>query len=281
MKVNESDIAKYEFLTPEEKKAMDQDGCFVVENALPSDVVAELEAAVDEVYGRQKESGGLDADGRLNLRNCLMHHEAFLQLIDWPKTFPKAMGILNWNIHLLTSHLIVLPSKENPAPGKTPRVGLHRDGGRSYQELPEPHHKMMFKIGYIISDQSDPSTGATALVPGSNRYLGRPSIDPETGNARGMVTMNYKPGTAFFFEQRTFHGPGPNFSGMPRKTVFIGYAFRWVKPMDYVLMPDKLLERCNDVQKQLLGVISEPLSFYLPPEKDVPLKAIVERRASN
>ena len=277
MKANETDVSRYDFLSPAQKKAMDQDGCFVVENALPPEMVAELEKAIDEVYARQKELGGLDADGRLNLRNCVTHHDAFLQLIDWPKTFPKAMGILNWNIHLITSHLLVLPSKARPAPDRINRVGLHRDGGRSFHELPEPHHRMLFKIGYIISDQTDPASGATALVPGSNRYLGSPSIDPSTGGARGMISMNYKPGTAFFFEQRTYHGAGHNYSGKPRKTIFVGYAYRWVKPMDYIVMPEELLDRSNDVQKQLFGVVTEPLSFYLPPEQDVPLKKIVER----
>ena len=304
MKANETDVSRYDFLSPEQKKAMDQDGCFVVENALPPEMVAELEEAIDEVYARQKELGGLDGDGRLNLRNCVTHHDAFLQLIDWPKTFPKAMGILNWNIHLITSHLLVLPSKAKPAPDRVNRVGLHRDGGRSFHELPEPHHRMLFKIGYIISDQTDPASGATALVPGSNRYLGSPAedrldvsllnarvigpilgitdqrSDPRIdfiGGARGMISMNYKPGTAFFFEQRTYHGAGHNYSGKPRKTIFVGYAYRWVKPMDYIVMPEELLDRSNDVQKQLFGVVTEPLSFYLPPEQDVPLKKIVER----
>ena len=42
---------------------------------------------------------------------------------------------------------------------------------------------------------------------------------------------------AFVFEQQTWHGIGHNWSGKPRKTIFVGYAYRWVKPMDYVIMP--------------------------------------------
>jgi ectoine hydroxylase-related dioxygenase (phytanoyl-CoA dioxygenase family) len=274
-----ADVAAYDFLSPEQQRAMDQDGCFVVENALPPDTVAEIDAAIDEVYEREQRAGRLPDGGRLNMRNCVTEHDAFLQLIDWPTTFPKAMGILNWNIHLITSHLLVLPSGE--APEEPLRVGLHRDGGTSAREMAEPHPRILFKIGYVISDQSDPASGATVVVPGSNRYLGTPPTDPETGGARGAIPMNYAPGAAFLFEQRTYHGPGHNYSGKPRKTIFIGYGYRWVKPMDYIAMPDGLIDRSNAVQKQLLGVASDALSFYLPQDEDVPLKAVMAERAAS
>ena len=273
------DTSSYDFMTPEQGRAMEQEGCFVVENALPPTVVAEIDAAIDELYDRDKAAGRLPEEGRLNLRNCVTEHDAFLQLIDWPTTFPKAMGILNWNIHLITSQLLVQPPKDRPE--QPMRVGLHRDGGTSAREMTEPHPKILFKIGYVISDQSDPASGATVLVPGSNRYIGGPSTDPETGGARGAIAMNHKPGTAFFFEQRTYHGPGHNYSGKPRKTVFVGYAYRWVKPMDYIVMPDELVARSNDVQRQLLGVAGDALSFYLPQDEDVPLKAIMAEHAAD
>jgi hypothetical protein len=53
----------------------------------------------------------------------------------------------------------------------------------------------------------------------------------------------------------------------------MGYAYRWIKPMDYIQMPDELVAKCNPVQKQLIGVVSDPLSFYIPQDKDVPLKS--------
>jgi hypothetical protein len=47
--------------------------------------------------------------------------------------------------------------------------------------------------------------------------------------------------------------------------------------MDYVVMPEEMLARCNPIQRQLLGAVSDPLSYYLPQDADVPLKALVER----
>ena len=265
--------------TPKHKEFIENNGYLLIKNALPPDVVAEIDAAVDEVYAKEEAAGHLEAGGKLNLRNCIVHHEAFLQLLDWQKTVPLAYGVLNWNVQMITSHLIVLPSKEEPPDDVKNRIGLHRDGGTSYREMQEPHPRIMLKIAYAISDQSDPASGATVVVPGSNRLTGRPPVDPETGRARGAISMNINAGDAFLFEQRTWHGIGHNWSGLPRKTIFMGYAYRWVKPMDYIAMPDELVAKCNPIQKQLVGVVSDPLSYYLPQDQDVPLRALLDSEA--
>ena len=270
-----NDMAEAVVLSSEQKQFVDNNGYLLIKNALPPDVVAEIDAAVDEVYAKQEEAGNLEANGKLNLRNCITHHEAFLQLLDWHRSFPYACGVLNWNIQMITSHLIVLPSKEEPPDDVKTKIGLHRDGGTSYREMQEPHPRILLKIAYAVSDQSDPASGATVLVPGSNRLTGMPARDPETGWARGAISMNVNAGDAFLFEQRTYHGIGHNWSGLPRKTIFMGYAYRWVKPMDYIMMPDDLVGRCNPIQKQLLGVVDDAMSFYIPQDKDVPLKSVV------
>jgi ectoine hydroxylase len=271
----QNNSTEYVTLSTEQRNFIENNGYLVIPNALPPDVVAEIDAAIDEIYERDAAAGRLEKGGRLNMRNCIAEHDAFLQLLDWHKTAPLAWGVLNWNIQMITSQLIVLPSGDEPPLEVKNRIGLHRDGGTSHREMQEPHPRILLKIAYAISDQTDPASGATVLVPGSNRLTGRPAIDPDTGWARGAISMNIKAGDAFLFEQRTWHGIGHNWSGKPRKTIFVGYAYRWVKPMDYILMPDELVAKCNPIQKQLLGAVSDPLSYYLPKDVDVPLKALI------
>ena len=268
---------KYAALTPEQQEFFDDNGYLVIENALPQDVVAEIDAEIDEIYAGEERAERLEAGGKLNMRNCIVQHDAFLKLLDWPTTVPLAWGILNWNIQMITSQLIVLPSKPEPPPEVKNKIGLHRDGGTSPGEMQEPHPRILLKVAYAINDQSHPASGATVLVPASNRLTGKPPVHPETGWARGAISMNVKAGDAFIFEQRTWHGIGHNWSGKPRKTIFVGYAYRWVKPMDYIMMPEELIAKCNPIQKQLLGVVSDPLSYYLPKDEDVPLKALVSQ----
>jgi hypothetical protein len=45
--------------------------------------------------------------------------------------------------------------------------------------------------------------------------------------------------------------------------------------MDYITMPDDLVNRCTPFQKQLLGVVDDALSYYLPVDEDVPRKALL------
>ncbi|MCZ6678151.1 MAG: phytanoyl-CoA dioxygenase family protein [Candidatus Poribacteria bacterium] len=274
----QTEATEYAVLTTEQREFFENNGYLVIKNALPPEVVAEIDAAIDEVHEREPKAGRLEAEGKLNMRNCITQHDAFFQLLDWPKTAPLAWDILNWNIQMITSHLIVLPSKPEPPPEIRNKIGLHRDGGTSPGEMQEPHPRILLKIAYAISDQSDPASGATVLVPGSNRLMGKLAVDTETGWARGAISMNVKAGDAFIFEQRTWHGVGHNWSGKPRKTIFMGYAYRWVKPMDYIAMPEELIAKCTTpIQKQLLGVVSDPLSYYLPKDEDVPLKAVVNQ----
>ena len=269
---------QYTAMTDAQQEHFDQYGYLVIEDALPPTVVAELNEAIDEVHERHRKEGTLGKNGDLNLRNCIVAHEAFLQLLDWPSTVPLAWGALNWNIQMITSHLIVLPSGEEPTEKAKRGHGMHRDGGTSFVEMQEPHPRILLKIAYVLSDQTDPASGATSLVPGSNRITGQPPTDPATGWPYGAIQMNLPAGSAFMFEQRTFHSIGANWCGHDRRTIFMGYAYRWVKPMDYIQMPKRLVDRCSPLQKQLIGEVSDALSYYLPEDEDVPLKSFLAEK---
>ena len=269
---------QYTAMTGEQRDHFDQYGYLVIENALPPGVVTELNDAVDELYERHRQAGKLGKKGDLNLRNCIVAHDAFLQLLDWPSTVPLAWGALNWNIQMITSHLIVLPSGPEPTEEAKRGHGMHRDGGTSFVEMQEPHPRILLKIAYVLSDQTDPASGATALVPGSNRITGEPPRDPSTGWPYGAIQMTLPAGSAFMFEQRTFHSIRDNWCGRDRRTIFMGYAYRWVKPMDYIQMPKSLVDRCTPLQKQLVGEVSDALSYYLPEDQDVPLKAFLAEK---
>ena len=263
-------------LSPEQRDFFDSNGYLVIEDALPPDILSELNQVADEIYTRAETEGTLDPNGKLNLRNCVTHHDAFLQLLDWPTTAPLAWQILNWNLHMITTHLIAIPSGDEPPEEAKRKGGYHRDGGTSPRDMTEPHPRIMLKIAYALSDQRNPESGATRLVPGSNRLQGRPPTDPDTGHPRGAIQMNVKAGSAFIFEQRTYHSVGKNWAGFPRKTVFVGYGYRWVKPMDYISIPEELIAKANPIQRQLLGNASDALSFYIPQDQDVPLKMLVK-----
>ena len=90
-------------LTPEAKTFFESESYLVIRNALTLGQVTELNQAIDLVYEQQKSEDRLDKGGKLNLRNCITHHDAFLQLLDMPTAAPLAWQILNWNIQMITT----------------------------------------------------------------------------------------------------------------------------------------------------------------------------------
>ncbi len=164
---------------------------------------------------------------------------------------PLVAQLLGHNIQLITSHLVVRP----PNPGTEPSAkvsGWHRDGGTAPSDLEGALPRLFIKIGYWLTNLSEPGRGSIRLVPGSNNLTDAPA-GLEGVNPENAIELQVKPGTALLFENRTYHAVGPNQSEMTRKSLFFGYGYRWIRPMDYIAMPEELLEQGDPVRRQLLG----------------------------
>jgi ectoine hydroxylase-related dioxygenase (phytanoyl-CoA dioxygenase family) len=260
-------------LTEAQRAAFERDGFLVVPEALPPDMVARLTEVVDRVTEERAREQGLTAKNALLVRNCILEDDLFLELLDWPATMPLVVDLLNWNIHLLTSHLIVRAPSPPDADAHWKAEGWHRDGGTSCAEMQEPHPRLLIKIAYWLTDLSAPGRGGIRLLPGSHRLIGRPAQADGAPDPYGALEICANPGDAVLFEQRTWHAVGPNTSRLTRKSLFFGYGYRWLRPMDYVTMPPDLLERCSPIRRQLLGDAKTQLGYYLPTDEDVPLRA--------
>nr|CAA9286484.1 hypothetical protein AVDCRST_MAG63-3991 [uncultured Armatimonadetes bacterium] len=260
-------------LTDARRAAFEREGFLLVPDALPPSLVERLVDAADRLYEEGVGKDGLSARNHWQMRNCIGADPAFLELLDYPTVLPLVVGVLNWDIHLITSHLIVRPPNPPGVDDHFKGEGWHRDGGMSPAEMQEPHPRLFLKVAYLLSDQSEPGRGNTQVVPGSNRLVGRPAQADGAPHPYGAIEILGKPGDAFLFEQRTWHAVGPNRSDLTRKTLFMGYGYRWVRAMDYLVPRDDLLERSDPIQRQLLGEVKTPMGIYLPQDDDVPLRA--------
>jgi ectoine hydroxylase-related dioxygenase (phytanoyl-CoA dioxygenase family) len=260
-------------LTEQQRGAFERDGFLVVPNALPPAMVERLLAVVDRLYEAGVREQGLSKTNHWHRRNCIVEDPLFLELLDWPATFPLVVDLLNWNIQLVTSHLIVRAPSPPGVDERWKAEGWHRDGGTSSTEMQEPHPRIIIKIAYWLTDLSEPGRGSIRFVPGSHRMIGRPAQAEGAPDPYGATEICARPGDAVLFEQRLYHAVGPNTSELTRKSLFFGYGYRWLRPMDYVTMPPELLDRCSPLRRQLLGDLKTPLGFYLPQDEDVPLRA--------
>ena len=59
----------------------------------------------------------------------------------------------------------------------------------------------------------------------------------------------------------------------------MGYSYRWLRGLDYNLMPPELLEKCDPIRRQLLGDGVDIKGWWQPTDADVPFEN-VDRGAS-
>ncbi len=256
-------------IDPAHLEAFDRDGYCVVTDALPPAKVGELLGAVNRVKDRLAASPHrLNVPG-LDVRPIVTEDDEFLSLLEWPATFPLAVRCLgHYSLQLNTSHLIMVEPRHVAARN----VGWHQDGGSPSMTVGGIKPMFSLKIGYFLTDLLEPDMGQLMVVPGSHRKAGDLPRQPD-GDPVGAVQLRVKAGSAVVFGNPVWHGTAPNLSTSTRIVLYFGYAYRWLKPIDYHDMPEALIARCGPVGRQLLGVKASHLGNYIPTEADCPLKA--------
>ncbi|MDE2830230.1 MAG: phytanoyl-CoA dioxygenase family protein [Gemmatimonadota bacterium] len=254
--------------TEAQLRQFNDEGYLIVEDALSPDLLARLNDAVDRVEAREREEKGLKPDALLKKFRTVVEDDVFLELLDNPKTFPLLWDILGWNIQLYISHLIVYPPEQKK--DKIHQGGWHQDGGRPVPEMERPHPRLSLKISYWLSDVNTPEHGAMQIVPRSHKL----DTKPEGSDAgEGVLPVCVKAGTAVLFDRRMWHRRGINTSDVTRRVLFFGYSYRWLRGLDYNLMPENILSKCDPIRRQLLGDGIDVKGWWQPTEADVPLKS--------
>ncbi len=260
-------MLEYHPVSEEDRRHFYDKGYLIVRNALDSATVERLlEAgdrliASDEWRDRQQTGGGL-YDG---FRNSVSHDDAFIPMINHPTILPLVMQLFGSNLQLSTSHLIYSqPERPGTSPDKR-APGWHRDNGRTTLDLGHfQYPRMGLKCAFYLTDQSQPKSGVTMFLPGSNNFRERIEIPEGQADPVGAIEPSLNPGDCVLFEYRTWHAGAPNFSPNIRKALMIGYCYQWLRPMDYLVQPRELVEKLDDVQRFLVGERMEETETFKP-----------------
>jgi hypothetical protein len=260
-------------LTEAERQAFETDGYFVVPEALPPSLVEKLVAVVDRLDGVHRPREGRGPHELLNHWNFIGEDDLFLELLDWPRTFPKVWGILGWHIQLYHTHMNVTPPASPEARAVKKRMGWHQDSGRLNLDLEtNPRPRISLKVGYFLTDTSEPGRGNMFVIPGSHLWNTLTFPDDGVSEPEGAMPLCLKAGEAVLFDRRIWHTPSPNHSDMTRRVLFYGYSYRWLKPRDDMTVAH-LMDRCDPIRRQLLGASASGGHGYTSPtEADVPLR---------
>ena len=255
---------------PRHVEGFERDGYCVVPDALPPAKVSELLAAIDRTKDRLAASGHTRETFGLDVRPIVTEDDAFLSLLEWPATFPLAVRCLkHYSLQLNTSHLIMVP----PRPDAERNIGWHQDGGSPGLTVGGVKPMFSLKIGYFLTDLMEPDMGQLMVVPGSHKHAGPLEYAAGGEDPDGATQVRVKAGTAVLFANPLWHGGAPNRSDRTRVVIYFGYAYRWLKPIDYDTMPAGLIARCGPVGRQLLGAKASHLGNFIPTDADCPLKA--------
>lgn len=255
-------------LTSAERDFFDTNGYLIVENALDPETSQHLLDAVDRIDARERTA---ESRGKLmSVPNIVHEDPALIDLIDCPTTFPKVWGILGWNTYLYHSHIDVTPPADEAA--LTWRVAWHQDSMRVNDEIEShPRPRLSIKIGYYLTDVSEPGRGNTLIVPGS--HLSDEIDCPADGvsNPPGTEPLCVRPGTAVFIDRRIWHSRSPNLCDQTRKVIWYGYSYRWLRPKDAMTV-GHLYPQLDPMRRQILGDGLSANGTYDPHDGDVPLR---------
>jgi ectoine hydroxylase len=266
--------------TAEEKAAFEKDGYLIVNNAIPADLVAELVPISDRVDQQERQRMGLSATARINHYDFIGKDDAYLKLLDWSTTLPKVWGLLSWHIQLYHTHMTYTPPEPAEHSLETHGVGLgwHQDSGMLNQDLEStPRPRVSLKVAYFLTDTTQPGRGNFYVLPGSHLLDALPGADRKA-QVEGGIPVCVPAGTAVFFDRRLWHSGSHNYWQEPRRVLFYGYSYRWLRPRDDMTVAH-YLDRCNPIQQQLLGVThSGGRGYTSPTDEDVPLRTWLEQQ---
>jgi ectoine hydroxylase-related dioxygenase (phytanoyl-CoA dioxygenase family) len=285
-------------MTDQQKEELNDKGFFIVENVLSADRVETISRAIDEVVDRVRSERNLPVGPSFGLRNGIMFHDASLDLIDQPDILALVVDAYGWNIHNRDSVLTVaLPQEETADPGLM-SLGWHFDYEEEFAgcTVDGTMPLLDFKVGWYISDHTEPGHSVIQVVPGSykwgpeQRATWEEWLDPDE-----IVDIAVPAGSAMLWRPTLMHGVTANLSKSARKAIYVSYTPRWVRPSGHIEQDPELIARSSPVRRQLLGGLgdlSDPLGkdpanspssqyWFTDDWNSVPLKAWAEERAGS
>lgn len=255
--------------TNAERFFFDTYGYLVLENFLAADHVARLQTALARVIARRRDlqtqklphTGMTQLKGERSTRifYILDDDPLFLEMLDWPPMLPYITELLNPKPHHHASDAIVEYTEDL----QQRALGWHIDGhDNGYRNLGRPVPLLQLKIGYYLTDMTEPDQGNLAVVPGSHKALRDPAPeDLKLGMFPGAVQVCAPAGSAILFHNALWHAGGPfTKPGGHRTMLYYAYEHPWmVASQEHWSYPKSFYNRLTpDQRKWFHGFVFDP-----------------------
>ena len=235
-----------ESLSAEQRRALDDDGFFIVENYYSAAQLEPVKDAIDALQAMEGEHGG---------------HEVHTET-----GAPRLSNVLNksvdFDIFLACKPLLAAACHalgEIKVHGFNSRDALRGQGHQQlHTDCPKIERGDPFQVvnSLILIDAFTSENGATRVVPGTHHRIERPqdTLPDPTAPYPGESIVTAPAGSVVVINAHTWHGGTLNVSGDRRRVLHLSYTRRE--------LPQQLAQR-DYLTPRLYGRISEPHRFLL------------------
>ena len=247
-------------MTPQQRQELNGPGFTIVEGLLGLSELATVSKAMDEVAARCRQARGLTPDASIGLRNGIVRHEALLDLVDHPRVLPLVVDAMGWNIQNRDSVFDYKAPLADDADPDQLALGWHFDYEEEFAgtTVDGTMPLLDFKVGWYISDHSEPGHSTILLVPGSFRWNPEQRATWESWlDPAEIFELRVPAGSVMLWRPTLLHSVSPNQSSNFRKALYISYCPRWVRPSGYVEQDPDLVARSSPIRRQLLGAMGD------------------------
>ncbi len=272
-------------ITAKERQEFEFNGFLVYENVLDAieiekykAIIAQKRSSIKHTLYGEKAGQPRGENDLLELRNAIVTDDSLLDLMVHPKAFPIIVDLMGPHISLITSHIFFRPPTLQ-APNTFKQIDWHRDGpAKGAISFNGKYPWLYTKIGFFLTDLTIKDAGSLRVLPGSHLNDIQTKSIKNGNDPIGAYEVKVPAGSIVIFDNRIMHAVGPNYSNIARENIYFGYGWCYIKPIDFVSQSEELLAKCTPIQKQLLGVKTSDLGYYLPSEEDVPLEKWQQQR---
>lgn len=247
--------------TPEQWHAFLRDGYLVVEGALDPSLIARFLDAHDACA---RSSSRFAEDRYLDLEHVVARHDALAELIDHPNHVGFVYDVFGELLKLHMSQLFYRP------PGSK-YTEWHFDGPRVVPyTVFSPLLPLQVKVGWWLTDVTEPDSGNLVVVPGSHRraYLDQYNTCEPSPEERQLC---FPAGTITLMHGSIWHRTSPNLSPRTRRNLYIAYCPSWIVAGDRLRCDPAWLEKLPRERRILMRDYDRPVEHAKPPADDFPL----------
>lgn len=216
--------------TEAERFFFDNSGYLVLERFLGEELVTRLTETTLRVIARRRElvANGISQTGETHVQGdstrifyILDDDPLFLEMLDFPPLMPYVHTLLNPKPHHHASDAIVEYNLSERG------MGWHLDGhDNGYRNFGWPIPLLQLKVGYYLSDMSEPGQGNLCVIPGSHHARFTPD-EHDRQNPElfpGAIQVCAPPGSAILFHNALWHSGGP-WRHADGKRIMLYYAY--------------------------------------------------------